>query len=145
MRCCCRPRRSSKGSRPPVPCGSANRCSKRSRVVPRGSSGRREPTRSYGRSVRQRGRASQSESLEALYRALGIKHKFTPACSPHCSDVAWRGLDIIQYAALAVRLRAPLMYLGASSDPSLRAKAASRSWTVLNGTPAVNNPSDRLP
>ena len=94
------------------------------RINPSGSSGRRYTIRCYGCWIRQRGKVFWRE-VEKLSCKRGIKQEFTPTDSLKYKGVAERALALINDAALAARIRAPVLYPGVPAYPSMWTEAVS--------------------
>ena len=67
-----------------------------------------------------------------LCRKRGIKQEFTPADSPKYNGVVERALALINDAALAVRIQAPVLYPDASAYPSSWVEAVYGACHLLN-------------
>ena len=80
-----------------------------------------------------------------LCRKRGIKQEFTPADSPKYNGVAERALALINDTALAARIQAQVLYLGAPSYPSLWAEAVSWACNALNRTATKANSGNQSP
>ena len=78
-------------------------------------------------------------------RKRGIKEKFTPEDSPKYNVVAERTLALIIDTALAARIQAQVLYLGALSYTSLWVEAVSWAYKALNRTATKANPGNKFP
>ena len=68
-----------------------------------------------------------------------------PADSHKYNGVAERALTLINDAALAARIQAPVLYPGAPAYPSLWAEAVSWACPILNRTATTANSEDNSP
>ena len=75
----------------------------------------------------------------------GIKREFTPADSPKHNGVAERALALMNDAALAARIQAPVLHSGVPAYPSLWAEAMSWACRVLNHIATTPNPGHNSP
>ena len=80
-----------------------------------------------------------------LCHKRGIKQEFTPTDSPKYNGVAKRALALINDAALATRIQAPVLYTDAPAYPSLWAEAVTWGCHVLNHTATTANPGEKSP
>ena len=80
-------------------------------------------------------------------RQYCIKQEFTNAKSPELNGVAERALGIIQNAALAARIQAPILFPHVELPPSetLWAEAVHWACEALNRTATTSNPGNKSP
>ena len=83
-------------------------------------------------------------NLGDVCRQYCIKLEFTNAKSPELNGVAERALGIIQFAALAARVQAPILFPHIKLPPSktLSAKAVHWACESLNHTATTSNPGN---
>ena len=83
----------------------------------------------------------------SVCRQFCIKQEFTTAKSPEFNGVAERGLGIIDKAALAARIQAPLIFPHVRLPPtdSLWAEAMHSACDALNHTATIANPNMKSP
>ena len=76
-----------------------------------------------------------------------IKQEFTNAKSPEMNGVAERAPGIIQNAALAARIQAPILFPHIELPPSetLWAEAVYWACEALNRTAVTSNPGNKSP
>ena len=80
-----------------------------------------------------------------LCRKRGIKQEFMLADSPKYNGIVELVLALINDAALAALIQAPVLYPGAPDYPSLWAEAMSWACHVLNRTKTTANPGEKSP
>ena len=80
-------------------------------------------------------------------RQYCVKQEFTNAKSPELNGVAERALGIIQNAALAARIQAPILFPHVELSPSetLWAEAVHWACKALNRTATTSNPGRKSP
>ena len=80
-------------------------------------------------------------------RQCYVKQEFTNAKSQELNRVAERALGIIQNAALAARIQAPILFPHVELPPSetFRAEAVHRACEALNRTATRSNPGSKSP
>ena len=80
-------------------------------------------------------------------RQYCVKQEFTNAKSPELNGVAERALGIIQNAALAARIQAPILFPHVELPPSetLWAEAVHWACEALNRTATTSNPGSKSP
>lgn len=81
------------------------------------------------------------DDFSSVCRGFNIKQEFTTAKSPEFKGVAERGLGVIEKAALAARIQAPIIFPHVVLPPSERLRAESIHWVcdALNHTATVAN------
>ena len=86
-------------------------------------------------------------SFTSVCSQFGIKQEFMTAKCPESSGVAERGLGIIDKAALAARIQAPIIFSHVRLPPtdSLWAEAMHWACDALNHTATISNPSTNSP
>ena len=82
-----------------------------------------------------------------MCRQYCVKQEFTNAKSPELNGVAERALGIIQNAALAARIQAPILFPHVELPPSetLWAEAVHWACEALNRTATTSNPGNKSP
>ena len=85
-----------------------------------------------------------SEGISGNHAASVVPSKSSrQQTAPKYNVVAERALALINDAALAARIQAPILYPGAPSYPSLWAEVVSWACHVLNRTAITANPGDK--